>query len=499
MAIKKTMGKMAVAAGVLTLISFALRGMGMLFRVYLSREMGSSGLGLYQLIMSVYSTFATFATAGFTVSVSRLAAEKLESEEGKSGAVRVLLASSALALFMGGLAAAVLYIGAHPLAKEVIGDKNTALSLRVLALSMPFMALSACIKGYFTAVGQIYKPSVASLFEQCAKIVITVVTVNSLMGEGTPYELCRAVVAGVTAGECFSYIFLFVLYLFFSGSKKGGNCIVPFRDTVKSVGCVTMPIAASAYVTNLLHSVESVLIPSRFVLFGGDRQRALADFGTIRGMSIPLLFFPFGFLGALLSIQVPQVSRLNVADKDERNRLIGRMMELTIGFSAVVGGFFLLFPRELSLAVYKSTECVSSVWMLAWVTPFMYVETISDGLLKTIGEQKRTLVYSVINSVFRITAIVFFIPYSGAVGYLWLLMASNTLSFALCFGRLKKLTAFRFSKRIFVSLLSAALSLGAAWAVSRFGLEIGDMALCVLLGTVTGGTYLFCLKKGRVL
>ena len=105
----------------------------------------------------------------------------------------------------------------------------------------------------------------------------------------------------------------------------------------------------------------------------------------------------------------------------------------------------------------------------------------------------------VINSVFRITAIVFFIPYSGAVGYLWLLMASNTLSFALCFGRLKKLTAFRFSKRILVSLLSAALSLGAAWAVSRFGLEIGDMALCVLLGTVTGGTYLLCLKKGRVL
>ncbi len=484
-----------VAAGVLTLISFGLKGMGMLFRVYLSDRMGSSGLGLYQLIMSVYSVFATFATSGFGVAVSRMAAERLGGDGKRGGALRVLCASSVLALSMGGVGAAVLFFGAEPMAKSFVGEASTASALKVLALSMPFMSLSACLKGYFTALGQIYKPALASLFEQCAKIGITVYVFSLFYtSASTPTELCMGVVAGLTAGECFSYIFLFLLYLFFSGDK-GGAVSEPFMQSVKAVGGVTLPIAAGAYVTNILHSVESVLIPSRFVLYGGDRQQALADFGVIRGMSIPLLFFPYAFLGALLSIQVPRVSRLNVIeDKSERNRVVGRIMDMTVGFSALCGGFFLLFAKQLSLAVYGNTECTHSLWLLAWVTPFMYVETMADGLLKTIGQQKRTLLYSVINSVFRIMSVIVFIPLSGAEGYIWLLMASNTLSFALCYLRLKKVTGIKLGGGL-KTALSVVLSLGGAYAVSRFGLFDGAMGQVVLCASVTALIYLLCMGK----
>lgn len=495
------MARTAVAAGVLTLISFALKGMGMIFRVYLSDRMGSSGLGLYQLIMSVYSMFATFATSGFTVAVSRLCAERLEGEGGHRGAVKVLGASSLIAVGMGLAAGGVLYIGASDLAKLLVGDGRTDRALQILALSMPFMSLSACLKGYFTAIGHIYKPSLASLFEQCAKIAIIVYTFERVCsGSASSTELCNAVVSGLTAGECLSYVFLFVLYLFFSGEKGVGKAKEPLGDTVKSVVGVTLPIAASAYVTNLLHSVESVLIPSGFVLYGGDRQQALADFGIIRGMSIPLLFFPYAFLGALLAIQVPAVSRLNVTeDKEKRNSLIRRIMDITLGFSLVCGGFFLLFPTEAALAVYGSTECVSSVRLLALVTPFMYMETMADGLLKTIGQQRRTLLYSVINSVFRILAVVFFIPLSGAYGYLWLLVASNTLSFLLCYGRLKKLAGIRlYGGRVFIApVITAVLSLLAACLVNQ-SLHLGrPMAQTVMLGGVTSLAYMLLGKLGR--
>ena len=317
--LKKALSSTAVAAGILTVISFALRGLGMLFRVYLSGRMGSAGLGLYQLVMSVYSLFATFATSGFTVAVSRLAAEKLENpdtQKANCGALRVLCMSSLIALGVGSAAATALYGGANFLADTFILDGRTAAPLRILAISMPFMSLSACLKGYFTAVGQIYKPSAASLFEQCAKIAIIVYSFETVCrGVTSPTALCTAVVAGLTAGEALSYIFLFLLYLFFSGRPKDRVRIEekPLK-TAKGIAAVTLPIAASAYVTNLLHSAESVLIPMQFVRYGGDRQAALSDFGTIRGMTIPMLFFPFAFLGALLSIQVPAISRLNTAE-----------------------------------------------------------------------------------------------------------------------------------------------------------------------------------------
>lgn len=488
-----------MAAGILTLISFALKGMGMLFRVYLSDRMGSAGLGLYQLVLSVYSMFATFATSGFSVAVSRLAAEKLGDGSNRRGAGRVLLASSVLAVGMGALAGGVLYIGGSYFAASLVGDKDMASSLRVLALSMPFMSLSACLKGYFVAVGQIYKPAVASLFEQTAKIFITVYTFELVCGaDTTPHTLCLGVVSGLTAGECLSYVFLFLLYAFFSGNKGVGKAQDSVPKAFKTVASVTLPIAASAYVTNLLHSVESVLIPSRFVLYGGDREKALSDFGVIRGMSIPLLFFPYAFLGALLSIQVPAVSRLNVAeDKVERNRLIERIMDMTIGFSIACGGFFLLFPHQVSMAVYGNAECVQSLRLLASVTPLMYIETMCDGLLKTVGEQKRTLLYSVINSVFRIVSVLVFIPLSGAVGYIWLLIVSNTLSFLLCFVRLKRVTGLKYGGRKLLRAVSdAALCLAVAWLVCAVASPHHPMVFTVLAGGVTAAVYLALQKVG---
>lgn len=493
---KKALSRTAMAAGVLTLISFALRGLGMLFRVYLSGRMGSAGLGLYQLVMSVYSLFATFATSGFTVAVSRLAAERLEnpdSAKARSGAVRVLCVSSLIALTIGSLAALTLYTGASFLADTFILDGRTAAPLRILALSMPFMSLSACLKGYFTAVGQIYKPSAASLFEQCAKIAIIVYSFETVCrGVTSPAALCTAVVAGLTAGEALSYVFLFLLYLFFSG-RSGERVRIDESpvQTAKNVGAVTLPIAASAYVTNILHSVESVLIPMQFVRYGGNREGALSDFGTIRGMTIPMLFFPFAFLGALFSIQVPSISRLNtLEDKGERNRLIDRIMKITVAFSTVTGVIFFAFPETISLALYGNAECAESTRILAIVTPFMYIETVSDGLLKSIGEQNKTLIYSIANSVLRIAGVLLFIPYSGSRGYLWLLVVSNLFSFILCYRRLKRVTGCKMGILRDAALPLALSSAGALCASPLLSVGMHRTLTAVLVCAVSAGAYL---------
>ncbi len=436
------MKKFLTAATWLTLMSFVLKGLGMLFRGYLSSRMGAVGLGLYQLIMSVYSVFATFATSGFTMSVSRLAAERLGDGKGRSGALRVLCVASGVAFGLGVLSFAVLFCGADFLARGVICDYRTAQPLKLLAFSMPFMALSACLKGYLMAIGQIYKPSIASLFEQIAKIGITVYIFDVVYtGVKAPSTLCTALVTGITAGEVLSYVFLFLLYAFFSGRTKESPIAEHPAATLKSVVRVTVPIAAGGYMSTLLHSTESVLLPIQLIRYGGDRSTSLAQLGIIRGMAIPLLFFPYAFLGSLLSVKIPDVALLNTKEsKHDRNVLIRKILAVSAAVSLATGAVFFLLPSTLCRLFYGSAEGTHAVRVLATVTPFMYMETVSDGLLKAIDEQKRTLAYGTVNSVLRIAAVLTVVPLFGSDGYLWLLVASNTLSFALCFGRLWRVT-----------------------------------------------------------
>ena len=51
----------------LTMSSFFLRGIGMIYRIVLSERIGMEGMGLYQLIMTVYGLFSMLACAGLAV------------------------------------------------------------------------------------------------------------------------------------------------------------------------------------------------------------------------------------------------------------------------------------------------------------------------------------------------------------------------------------------------------------------------------------------------
>ena len=62
-------------AAVLTVTSLILRTLGIVFRIWMSNTVGAEGMGLYQLVVSVYVFVSAFATTGICTAVTRLTAE----------------------------------------------------------------------------------------------------------------------------------------------------------------------------------------------------------------------------------------------------------------------------------------------------------------------------------------------------------------------------------------------------------------------------------------
>ena len=131
-------------AALLTVSGLALRALGMVFRVYLAGQLGGEGMGLYQLILSLYMVFVSLATAGINVASTRLAAENLARGWGIGRTVRRLSVTAAVlgtAAMMGQTALA----GA--LSRAVLHDARAELALRILAPSLPFMAVAGSLRG----------------------------------------------------------------------------------------------------------------------------------------------------------------------------------------------------------------------------------------------------------------------------------------------------------------------------------------------------------------
>ena len=160
-------------AALLTGSDVVLRLAGMGLRIWLANELGGEGMGLYQLVLAVYSLFVTLATAGVSVAATRLMAEELSGPASARGAARGMLRRLlAAGLVLGLFAAALQLATADPAARWWLGDLRAAGALRVSALGMPWMAVSSVLRGFFIARRHVAPNVFSQLTEQTVRIAL---------------------------------------------------------------------------------------------------------------------------------------------------------------------------------------------------------------------------------------------------------------------------------------------------------------------------------------
>ena len=189
------------SALLLTLANLTIRGVSIVFQIWLTGQVGAVGIGLLQLIMTVYGFSLTLGTSGLRVAAMYLSAEEygLRRWDGiRQAMVWCLGAGTVLSAVVG----AAMVFGAEGLSLYWIKDLRAAASLRLLGLTLPLSCVSAIFTGYFTAVGQIGR---LVLVEIADRIVTAAATVW-LLGLGVSSDLshaCLSVVGGgALAGLC---------------------------------------------------------------------------------------------------------------------------------------------------------------------------------------------------------------------------------------------------------------------------------------------------------
>ena len=123
--------------------------------------------------------------------------------------------------------------------------------------------------------------------EQLIRIGCTVLALWRLGGYGLEYA-CGALTLGMLASEVFSFLALLLLML--SGLPRGaGRCRTPMLPQLLRI---TVPLSLSSYARSALSTTQHLLVPRGLRLHGGGVEAALAAYGVIQGMSLPVLLFP---------------------------------------------------------------------------------------------------------------------------------------------------------------------------------------------------------------
>ena len=362
----------------------------------------------------------------------RLAAQSLARGSGMAETLRGLCIT---ALGFGTAAMLAQSVLAGPCARYLLHDVRAETALLILAPSLPFMAVSGAVRGCFLAARRVQPNITAQLIEQLVRMAVAAAGLRVLAQWGAGYG-CAAVLLGNTVSESVSCgIMLAFAARTPEFAPRPGAPLHPY--TRKELYDILWPVEGSRLLASALQAAESSLIPYTLAIYTGSRAEAVAQYGSLKGMALPLLFFPFSVLGALSGLLMPEITRAHTkGDTAAMRRLIFTMLRMTGAFSLAAGVGFVLLGAPLAGFIYRDAKVGRYVQLLGFVAPFMYLESMVDGVLKGLGEQLATFRYSLFDSVFRIAAIWLVVPQYGMMGFLGVMAVSNLMTCGLNMRRM---------------------------------------------------------------
>lgn len=423
----------------LTATTLLLRTIGIWFQVYLSKKIGAAGIGLFQLIITVYFLAVTLAVSGIRLAAMRLVAEELGRGR-SSGARRAILTCLAYSILFSLISAVLLFSSSEFIGLHWLSDARTILSLRILACSLPFLAMSSVFSGYFTAVRRAAKASAVQIFEQLVRILITVLLLTVYLPKGLE-SACAAVAIAAGVGELFSFLVLFGLYITDVRRYNSGS---PSPNMVKRMFQISIPVALSAYVTSGIRTVQQLLIPHGLKKSGASNETALATYGIINGMVLPILMFPSALLNAVSELIVPELAECLVTGcKNRLSYIITRVLNLSILTSICIMSIFFRYSHSLAMAIYNNSDAGHYILILAPLIPIMYLDSIVDGMLKGINQQVSSMGYNIIESIVGAVMIYLLLPKYAIAGYIFTIFVTRLLNFSLSLNRIIRVIKIR--------------------------------------------------------
>lgn len=433
--------KLILNALLLTISTMTFGIINMFFRVYLSNKIGAEGMGLFQLIMSINAVASTLAISGIRVTITRLVAEELG--KGNYGNIRKIVHKGLIyALFFSSIAFIVLYNGAEFISNIWIKDSRAIISLKILACSMPFVSVCCCFAGYFYGVRKVMKSVTADVVEICTMMIICIF-IGRFLPIGLEYT-CALISVGMAVGSMFSALYSYILYIF-EKNQPSYSSSSNSKWSIFNIGFIAFPIACSSYVQTSLRTAEDILIPNALRQYGSSSSSSLAIFGMIKGMVMPILNFPSIFLASFSTLIIPEVAESNALNKNKMvNYIIAKVFKFTLLIALFATGLFMIFSKELGLAIYKSEEVGYIMKILAPLIPLMYLDRIVDGSLNALNQQIYTLKYNLMDMLLRIFIILGIIPKKGIEGFILVLFVSTIFNASLSINRLLKVTKLEF-------------------------------------------------------
>lgn len=437
-----------------TVFSVIEKFFGFLYRIILSRTLGSEGMGLYQLALSIFAVLVTATSSGIPITVSRLITKHRAKKNKYAEQATVSAAIVSTLIFSVPLCVLMLLFSDG--FDFLFSDSRCMTIFLILLPSLTFNSIYSVLRGVFWGNKQFVPYCIIELLEEITMIIAGIILVT---GMTSALDGAKRAAIAIVVSYAVSFT-LAGLYFFIKGGRLKNPCS-QFKPLIHSA----LPITGMRTSNSLINSIISLIIPARLIASGFSSEQAMSAMGIAMGMSMPILSIPATLIGSISLVLVPELAEnfYNSKHKSLKNN-IEKALKVTTLIAGILIPCLFVTGEDVGVFLYGNAESGKIIRNTCFILLPASLTMISTCVLNSIGYEKRTCVYFFISATASLICAIF-LPavigiYSLFVGTALSGIISCTLNLRLIVKKCKEKVCFLQHTLISVIIIFPVIILG---------------------------------------
>ena len=395
---------------ILVIGGFFTKVLGLLTKIVLTRMIGTTGIGLYSMIIPTLLLLNSIAQLSLPNALNVLISSK------KYNNKNIIFTAILISLFIEIIIFIILLIIYR------LNLLNESLSLGILSIGfiLPFITVSNALRSYYFAKLRVIPHVITNILEDLIKLILIIIGVPYFIQYGYKIVIAYIVLTNILC-ELSSIIIFLILLPKFKCTKKD---LIPNKNNVKSLLNISIPITTSRLIGTFGYFLEPIIITFVLLKVGYSNSYIVSEYGIINGYVLQLVLLPSFFTSAISQILVPIISK-NINNKTYVKNKIRQaiIISLLIGIPCTI--IFTTFPKFLLQLFFNTNKGIPYIKVIAPICLLHYIQAPLSSFLTASNNSKIVMKSSLYSTIIR-TSILFTMSFLE-IG-LWSLIIATSIN-----------------------------------------------------------------------
>ncbi len=363
---------------ILIIGGFFTKILGMIIKVVLTRKIGTTGIGIYMMIMPTYTLLISLAQLGFPVAISKLVAED------KYNNKKLVLGLIPISLFINMVIIILLFIFSGFISTNLLHEERTYLGLISIGFVLPFVSISSILRGYMFGKERMLPHIISNIIEDFIRLLLIIFVTPLILPKGIEYTVSFIILIAILSELSTIIIFMFCL-----PKNIHVREFKPDKKSVKNVLSISLPTTGSRIIGSIGYFFEPIILSFVLINTGYSNDFIINEYGILNGYVMPLLLLPSFFTMAISQALIPVISKSfsNKNYKYTKNKIKQAIFfSLLVGIPATIIFFF--FPNIPLNLLYNTDLGIDYIRFLAPICLLHYIQAPIVSSLQAMGKAK---------------------------------------------------------------------------------------------------------------